>query len=264
MIMNRCHRVLQVLLFSLMGVPSSAGPPFLTDDPQPVDLGHVELYVFSLGQHSPGSSSGFAPAVEFNYGILPDTQFHIILPYAYNRSRDVPAQGGLGDTEIGIKYRFIHETDSLPQVGFFPFVEIPTGSLDQGLGSGHTRVYLPIWLQKSWGPWTTYGGYGWWRNPGDGNRDWSYAGWLLQRDFGEKLTLGLEAFHTTAMMIGAQASTGFNAGGQVNLSEKHHLLFSLGRNVSGDRQSVFYVGYQLTTGTFGNLGDWFRQSRARS
>jgi hypothetical protein len=264
MIMDRAYRVLQVLLYALMGVPSIAGPPFLTDDPQPVDLGHLELYVFSMGQHVLGSSTGFGPAVEFNYGILPDTQFHIILPYAYNQSQEVPTQGGLGDTEIGIKYRFVHETDSLPQVGIFPFVEVPTGSFDKGLGSGHTRIYLPVWAQKSWGPWTTYGGYGWWRNPGDGNRDWNYAGWLLQRDFGDKLTFGVEAYHNTAMMIGGQAATGFNAGGQVNLSEKHHLLFSLGRNVSGERQSIFYVGYQLTTGTFGNLGDWFRQGRTHS
>jgi hypothetical protein len=119
MITDRAYRVLQVLFFALMWAPLIAGPPFKTDDPQPVDLGHFELYVFSMGQHVPGSSTGFGPAVEFNYGILPDTQFHIIVPYAYNRSQDVPSQGGFGDTEIGIKFRFIHETDSRPQVGFF-------------------------------------------------------------------------------------------------------------------------------------------------
>jgi hypothetical protein len=247
------------LLLLAMGLELSAGPPFLTDDPEPVDLGHLELYLFSMGGRIPGESSGFGPALEFNYGLLPDTQFHLIVPYAYDRTQGLPSQGGFGDTEVGIKYRFLHEAGGLPQIGIFPFVEIPTGDADKRLGAGHTRVYLPVWAQKAWGPWTTYGGYGWWRNPGDGNRNWTYAGWLLQRDLGEKLTLGAEAFRTTAMTWTGQASTGFNMGGQVNLSAKHHFLFSAGRNVTGETQTYFYLGYQLTAGPLGNLGDWFHR-----
>jgi hypothetical protein len=254
-------RVLLSLVLGALGFPLSAGPPFLTDDPQPVDLGHLELYVFSSGQHVPGDSAGFGPALEFNYGILPDTQFHAVVPYAYDRPRDAPAQGGLGDVELGLKVRFLHETTTLPQIGIFPLVELPTGDANKGLGAGHTQVYLPLWLQKSWGPWTTYGGYGWWRNPGEGNRNWGYTGWLLQRDLGEHWTLGVEAFRRTASTLVGQAATGYNAGGQFNFSEKYHLLFSAGRNVSGDRQTFYYLGYQLTTGTFGNLSDWFRRGR---
>ena len=261
MIAARAPHMLRVLSLVLLGAPLIAGPPFRTDDPQPVDLGHLELYAFSAGQHVPGNSSGVGPAVEFNYGILVDTQFHLVVPYAYSRSQDAPSQAGFGDTEIGIKFRFIHETDSRPQVGIFPLLEIPTGNAGKGLGSGHSQVFLPIWIQKGWGTWTTYGGYGWWRNPGTGNRNWNYAGWLLQRDFGEQLTLGAEVYHTTAMTTTGQAAAGFNAGGQVNLSERHHLLFSAGRNLSGDRQSIFYLGYQLTLGTFANLGDWFQHGR---
>ena len=258
------HGVLRPLLLALLGVASYAGPPFRTDDPQPVDPGHLELYLFAAGQRVSGGSTGVGPAVEFNYGILPDVQFHAVAPYAYNRPQDGPSRTGLGDMEAGIKVRFIHETATLPQIGIFPLVELPTGRAEQGLGSGHTQVYLPIWAQKTWGAWTTYGGCGWWRNPGEGNRDWRYAGWLLQRDFGEKLTLGAEAFHTTAMTLDGQAATGVNAGGQLNFSEKHHLLFSAGCTVGGVRQSSIYLGYQFTTGSFGDLRDWFRRGHAPS
>lgn len=238
-----------------------AGPPFKTDDPEPVELGHLEFYVFAEGQHVPGVSNGVGPALEFNYGILPETQFHAVLPVAYDRPQDAPSQRGLGDTELGLKVRLLQETGARPQIGVFPLIELPTGSADKGLGGGHTQVYLPVWVQKSWGPWTTYGGYGWWRNPGADNRNWSYAGWLLQRDLGERLTLGGELFRATASTAGSQTSTGFDIGGQVNFGQKHHLLFSAGRNVRGPAQASFYVGYQLTTGTWGNLGDWFRSAR---
>lgn len=239
------------LLTGLALATLSAGPPFRTDDPQPVDLGHLELYGFAAGQHA----SGIGPALEFNYGILPDTQFHLVAPIAYARAPGLRA--GPGDVEVGLKYRFLHETDTLPQIGVFPLVELPAGDAARGLGAGHTQVYLPVWLQKSRGPWTTYGGAGWWRNPGA--RNWTYAGWLLQRDFGEKLTLGAEAFRTTAQTEDGHAATGFTAGGQVNLSERHHLLFSAGR--TNDGQTSFYVGYQLTAGPFGNLADGFRRAR---
>ncbi|HET8716092.1 MAG TPA: hypothetical protein VFM16_09725 [Holophagaceae bacterium] len=243
-----------------LALPLLAGPPFKTDDPEPVELGHLEFYVFAAGQRASGDSSGLGPALEFNYGILPETQFHLVLPLAYDRPEGGPSQRGLGDTEVGFKVRFLKETDTRPQIGIFPLVEIPTGDADKGLGGGHTQVYIPLWIQKSFGAWTTYGGYGWWRNPGDGNRNWSFAGWLLQRDVGERLTLGGELVHSTATTVDGQASDGVDLGGQVNFGEKHHLLFSLGRTFHGERQTTFYVGYQLTTGTWGNLGDWFRHS----
>ena len=246
------------LLLSLLLAEGSglvAGPPFLTDDPQPVDPGHLELYLFAAGQRTPGEGTGIAPAVEFNYGILADTQLHLVLPWAYDRPQDAPVRAGLGDTELGIKFRFLQETDVLPQIGVFPHVEIATGSADRNLGSWHTQVFLPLWIQKGWGPWTSYGGYGWGRNPGPGNQNWNYAGWLLQRDLGESLTLGLEAFRTTSMTVGGRPSTGFNAGGQVNLSTRHHLLFSCGRDFRGATKSNFYVGYQFTAGPFGRPGD---------
>ena len=256
-------RTLLALWFlTWMGAPLWAGPPFRTDDPQPVDLGHLELYLFSTGERRSDGGAGLGPALEVNGGLLPDVQLHLGVSRAYDRPRGAATHGGLGDTEVGIKYRVFHETDTRPQVGFFPMVVLPTGKAQAGLGSGHTQVTLPVWVQKSWGPWTTYGGYGWWRSPGDGNRNWSYAGWLAQRDFGEKLTLGLEAFRHTAATPGGVASTGFNAGGQVNLSERHHLLFSGGRQVTGEKRNLFYVGYQLTAGPFAGLRDWFHRGRS--
>jgi hypothetical protein len=254
--------LLLFLLATTSCVMLQAGPPFLTDDPEPVELGHLELYGFALGTRVPGESSGFGPAVEFNYGVLPETQFHIIVPYAYDRSQGLASEGGPGDVELGVKYRFVHEDGAVPQIGIFPFVEVPTGSEDRRLGAGHTRIYLPVWLQKAWGPWTSYGGAGWWRNPGAGNRDWTYAGWLLQRDLGERLTLGAEAFHTTPATWTGRAASGFNAGGQVNVTPAHHVLFSAGRNVTGVAQTYFYLGYQWTAGPFGSLGDWFHKGTA--
>jgi hypothetical protein len=56
-------------------------------------------------------------------------------------------------------------------MGLFPVLEVPIGEENRGLGVGHWRGYLPLWVQKSFGDWTTYGGGGYWINHGNGTID---------------------------------------------------------------------------------------------
>lgn len=245
-LLSRARRWQTLVRAGLLGTCLQAGPPFFTDDPEPVELHHMELYLSWMGLRAPGGASGSLPLVEFNAGILPDTQFHLVAPLAYAKPAGEPVTRGYGDTEVGLKLRLLHETEDLPQVGVFPLVEVPTGAAERGLGAGHTQVYLPLWLQKSWGPWTSYGGYGWWRNPGEGQRNWHYLGWLLQRDLSARITLGGELFQRSAATQDGVASSGFNIGAILNLSGRDHVLISAGRNLSGDRETHLYLGYQAT------------------
>jgi hypothetical protein len=82
--------------------------------------------------------------VEFNYGILPDTQFHIVAPMAYDAPEGESSHFGYGDTELGVKYRFVHQTGTLPDIGVFPLVELPTGDRGNGLGNGEAQYFLPV------------------------------------------------------------------------------------------------------------------------
>ena len=40
-------------------------------------------------------------------GFLTDLQFHLLFPYAWSIPPPTPTKGGIGDTEIGFKYRFM-------------------------------------------------------------------------------------------------------------------------------------------------------------
>lgn len=96
-----------------------AGPPFVTDDPEPVDYKHGEFYVASVTGRNADWTSGTLPHFELNYGPLPDVHLHLIAPFAYNKPRGESMKWGYGDMELGVKYRFIHETEVIPQVGTF-------------------------------------------------------------------------------------------------------------------------------------------------
>ena len=68
----------------LVPAAADAGPPFRTDDPEPVELGHYEFYTFSTGTHVQGDTSGVLPGFEFNYGIIPNGMVHIVAPLAFD------------------------------------------------------------------------------------------------------------------------------------------------------------------------------------
>ena len=61
-------------------------------------------------------------------------------------------------------------------------------------------------------------------------------------------TLGGEILAATASEQGGSGSSGYNLGAILDLTGRHHVLDSAGRNLSGDSETHFYVGYQLTVG----------------
>jgi len=191
--------VLMLAIFQLFADTAMAGPPFVTDDPEPVGLRHWEFYVASSYNHGSDGTTGTAPHFEVNYGAATETQLHIIVPVSYANISGKPFRYGLGDVEVGVKYRFLKETSIFPQVGLFPLLELPSGDSSAGLGSGHTSAFLPIWFQKSLGAWTSYAGGGYWFNKtADGDKDHWQSGWQIQRDLSKVVTAGAEIFTQVA------------------------------------------------------------------
>ena len=231
------------ILTLLVGQKAMAGPPFQTDDPEPVEFHHYEAYVFTIVDHARNSTFAQLPAAEFNWGAVPNLQVHLIIPGAY-----LSPDGfyGIGDMEIGIKYRFIQENANRPQVGVFPLLELPTGSRQLGLGNGQLWARLPAWAQKTFGPWTTYGGAGYQINHAPGMKDSLFAGWLLQRQISKQFTLGAEAYYQASQMVGSRETTFVDAGGYYNFRKDFSLLFMAGHTVAGERHTVGYLGLYYT------------------
>lgn len=224
------------------------GPPYITDDPEPVDFRHWEVYFASIYYHTPGNVNYTAPHIEVNYGAAPNLQLHIIAPADLNVAAGGPTTYGYGDTELGTKYRFVQEGKWTPMVGVFPLVEAPTGDVGRGLGTGTTRIFVPVWMQKTMGNWQTYGGGGYWYNPGAGNRNYWFIGWQAQFQVTKQLALGAEVFHATAATVGGEQETAYNVGAVYDIDDGHHLMFSIGRDVQGTTGLAGYAANQWTFG----------------
>jgi hypothetical protein len=230
----------------LLAGRAHAGPPYTTDDPEPVEYRHWEFYLATQHELTHDGATGTAPHFEVNYGAVSNLQLHLIAPLAYSWPRAAGSTYGPGDVELGTKLRFVQEGEWLPMVGTFTMLELPVGSESRGLGTGHVRVFVPLWLQKSFGPWTTYGGGGYWSNPGQANRNYWQVGWQVQRRLSELATLGTEAWYTTPDRVDARGNFRFNVGFVLDLTDHHHLLASTGRSIVGDSLLVGYLAYQLT------------------
>jgi hypothetical protein len=179
---------------------------------------------------------------------MPNLQLHTILPMTLYAPTEGASSYGYSDTELGAKYRFVQEREWRPQIGTFPLLEVPTGSHERNLGSGHLQTFLPLWMQKSLGPWTAYGGGGYWINPGAHNQNWWFTGLVVQCEVVRGVTPGVEVFHGTSQVIGGPRELGLNFGLIWDLSEVQHMMFSAGPALEGTNQLQGYFAYQLTFG----------------
>ena len=259
----RVSRLAIYLFFALTAAKlwAQAGPPFQTDDPTPVDLGHYEFYVFGTVDGTSAELDSTGPAFEFNWGAIPNIQLHAILPFGvvapsnnpvYAPGGQGPRAFGLTDTELGVKYGFIKQTPHRPQIGSFTMFEMPTGSLTKGLGVGKVWYKLPLWAEKEFGPWSLVGGLGYAVVPQTGYRDYLDGGFLVKKEISERLEISAEIFsHQKEGFAAAQtqASTMIDAGGYYHFkSPGLQLLFAYGHSVIGQTENYAYLGLYKTWG----------------
>ena len=245
-----CITLIAAILFLCASTTSlRAGPPYITDDPEPEELHKWEINLATQDFRQGGSWSGNALHADIAYGLLPDLELNLLAPFSYEAPRHETGHLGYGDTQLGFKYRLLAEKGPLPEVGFAPFVVLPTGDHDLGIGNGKAQLFLPLWLQKTFGSWTSYGGGGYFFNPGDAeNRDYWFVGLVIQRKMSESFNLGMEIFRKTADTRDGSAQTVLNIGATLDLSEHYHLLASAGHSVEGPSQFFGYLAFQITLG----------------
>ena len=257
-------KMCSAVFFVLLAFPhlwAQAGPPFQTDDPTPVDLGHYEAYIFGTVDATPAEVDQIGPAFEFNWGAIPRIQLHAILPFGavvpsnnsvYLPGGTGPSAFGLTDMELGVKYGFIKQTKHRPQIGSFTMFEIPTGAASRGLGVGRAWYKLPLWAEKEYGKWSLVGGIGYVVVPQTGYRNFLYSGFLVKREMSKKLELSIETFsHAREGYAAAQtqASSLIDAGGYYHLqSPGLELLFAYGHSIAGQTENYGYLGLYKTWG----------------
>jgi len=238
---------LAVGLSIVFSLPAVAGPPYQSDDPEPTDYGHYEIYTFSKGARSKGDLSG-ASGIDFNYGAAPNLQITATLPIGF----DFPSNGmtavGPSNVELAAKYRFLRQDTFGFDVAVFPRVFLPSGS--RQIGDSQASFLLPIWVQKDWGKWSAFGGGGCQFSAAGRSHDFCMYGATLTRQVLPKLQLGVEMFHQTADRAGTPATTSLGLGAKYDLNKNIHLLGYAAKGVQNAQIANQYSWYAAILFTF--------------
>jgi hypothetical protein len=227
-----------------LAVPALAGPPYQSDDPEPTDEGHFEVYGFAQGGVGDGDVAGES-GIDFNYGGAKDLQLTAVVPLGFDSGAGAV---NLGRVELGAKYKFLHQDEDWLDVAVFPRVFLPAGSAQ--VGARNTSLLLPIWVEKDWDKWTVFGGAACELNRGDGGANYCLTGWTLARQVLPDLQLGAEIFHQTAPEIGGRATTSIGAGVKYDLNENWHLLGYMAPTIQNARENNRYQWYASVLWTF--------------
>lgn len=221
-----------LILALLLGAPTCAraGPPFLTDDPEPTETGHWEIYCPLVEGEGRGAEYAGSVGAEINYGPARNVQLTIGLPIAFRHDR-TRMEWGAGDVAVSAKLRVVHAENAGLSIAVFPGVNLPTAS--HALGSGKVTGFLPIWGQKDSGSWTIFGGGGYAVQSGDGDRNYWVGSIAISRQFLPPLLVGLEASRQGAGTVGGSASTSLGLGVIYQLKVPFRLLGSGGPTLEG-------------------------------
>ena len=223
-----------------------AGPPYVTDDPEPTDYQHFEIYTFNDGTAARDERAG-ETGIDFNYGAALDLQLSTTIALSYVQPQPGKTVWAVGNIEFGAKYRFLSQDDFGWDVSAYPQVFLPSASAR--LGEPHASVFLPVWMQKDWDAWSTFGGGGCTLGSGSGAKDWCVAGWALTRHVLPNLEIGAEIYHATPDMRDERQSTGMGVGAIYDLNETYHLLASFGpgiQNAAETNRMTWYAALEFT------------------
>jgi hypothetical protein len=224
-----------------------AGPPYVTDDPEPTDYQHFEIYSFTSGTTTRGGTTGQS-GIDFNYGAAPDLQLTATVPAGFDRPAGGDTSVGLSNVELAAKYRFLHQDSFGLDVSVFPRIFLPSGSAS--VGDTHPSLLLPVWVEKDWrGGWSAFGGGGCTVSERRAV-DSCQVGGVLAYQLLPKLQIGAELFHQTADTSGTPATSSVGIGWRYDLNDNYHLLGYVRRGLENIGETDQYSWYASVLFTF--------------
>lgn len=245
--------------------------PFYTDDPgvtEPKVL-HFEFYNEYDGLQSSQYPNLRQNTENFklNYGLPYKLEFDVDVPCInISRARGSMSSAGLGDTNFGLKWNFLDSSagSHRPALATSFYTELPTGSVQQQLGSGLNDYWLNMSAQELLGKntrITANSGFLFAGNTSTGVigiqtvRGHVYtAGLSLTHDYSDRLTLGGEAYGGRADASGLEKDQlQFLGGGSYRLRNGLIATFAaLGGKYEASPHVGAQVGFAVDFPAFGH------------
>ena len=278
-ILTHSARVAAFVLFPMLAL-AQGGPPFRSDDPDTPGNRHWEINAGFIGERNAFAGSYETPNIDINYGIGNRIQLKYEIPLSVAESRGDPGHvaAGLGNSLLGMKYRFYqrhsntHIKDGEREIKFslsiYPqlLLNQPTRSVARGIAEPAPQLFLPLEASATYGWLRMSGEIGYWL-AGKDVPNARVLGGVAGHEFKKDTELYLEAFsqrdlQTTAGMEKLSETT-ISVGGRVPIVRGHWLrLIGMGGHSlvratpsNGQPGWIAFVGLQFLSDRRRRHGD---------
>lgn len=227
---------------------AQGGPPLITDDPGTPGDGRWEINVAFTAEKRKTGRSYESPILDINYGLGERIQLKYEVPWLVLDERGERMKNGLGNSLIGVKWRFFDQDRQGIDMSVYPQFEFNNSdsSAERGVVDRGLELVLPVQLQKSFGSISFNPEFGYTFREYNDN-EWIYG-----------LALAYEASRNLELLAEIHGTTGqdfeddellFNLGARCELSETYSLLVAAGRSfrssASGEPEFLLYTAIQL-------------------
>ena len=214
----------------------------ITDDPGTPGPGHWENNIAIAFEHRPHETAYDLPALDLNYGLGEHIQLTLQGgPVLLERSGH-GLIGGLGGTEVAVKWRFLDEEKSGFDASMFPRVlfNITQSSVRRGLAEDGTRFQIPFQVAKTFGRFHADAECGP-RASTLGRSEWIYG--IVGGVELAKTTMLMAELHGTSRMNFTRDVLTVNFGLRHQLTEARILIASIGHELRDPDQARSFIGY---------------------
>lgn len=123
-----------------------AAHPLVTDDTGTQGTGNSQLELNADRANARDGSSGTAGSTTYTFGLLDTLDTFVNQPFA------VSAPRGIGDTQLGLKWRFFEDEGT--SIAFKPWISFGNANEDKGFGAGTSNASATLIVSHEAGPWT--------------------------------------------------------------------------------------------------------------
>ena len=248
--MDYSRTITAILLSSAaMTLSVKAGPPLITDDPDTPGPNHWEINLAATMEKFDSDWGWELPLVDINYGLGERIQLKFEIPWNLVDENGQELKSGLGNSELGIKWRFLDQENSGIAMSVYPQFTFNSlqRSIDRGIVDDGSEFVLPLQISRTFGDAFVYAevGYAWLEH---GSNEWGY-GIAVEYETSETFKL-LGEIHGVAEQDFQQDELLFNLGFKWHFHENVTLMGSAGRSLrepKGEEEFIIsYLGFQFT------------------
>jgi len=220
----------------------------VTDDPATPGAGRWEVNFLTTLIRSRDGSIFEAPLIDLNYGLGNHIQLKLEAPWLVMKESGEKRKSGLGNSMVGVKWRFLDEERRGLAMSIYPQLEFnnPTNSVERGLVEKGAALFLPVEAAKNLGPFELNSEVGYLATQ-HGQDEWEY-GILFARSVTRRIELMAE-LHGSALRSFREDELFFNAGSRIQVAKNTMLMVSAGRTICNPRghgpQTIAALGLQF-------------------